>query len=134
MPKLPWTTITEVDPATQVTVMASRLPLRRHRHVPGFLRSTLRIRRQLARSEGLVGYALDAKLVGKTFWTLSAWTDRPSLGRFDRADPHRGEVDATRPRMLPTTFVLWTTTAGELPVDWAEAVRRVEEQAAAGSG
>ncbi|HLM64475.1 MAG TPA: hypothetical protein VK306_09280 [Acidimicrobiales bacterium] len=128
MPKLPWTTIDTVEPETEVVVMASRLPLRRYRHIPGFMAATLRIRRQLAQSEGLVGYALDAQLSRKTFWTLSAWTDRNHLRSFDRADPHKGSVAVTRPRMDPTTFVTWTTTAGELPVAWPEAVRRVEQR------
>jgi hypothetical protein len=90
--------------------------------------ATLRIRRQLAHSEGLVGYALDAQLSRKTFWTLSAWTDRHHLRSFDRADPHKGSVAVTRPRMDRTTFVTWSTTAAELPVTWAEAVRRVEQR------
>jgi hypothetical protein len=129
MPKLPWKTVTEVPPATEVTLMASRLPLRRHRSIPGFMGATLRIRRQLARSEGLVGYALDAQLVSKTFWTVSAWTGPETLGRFDQADPHRADKEAIRPRMLPTTFVYWTGKAGDLPVPWDEVHRRIHERA-----
>jgi hypothetical protein len=131
MPKLPWTQVDAVPPGTEVVVMASRLPLRRYRHIPGFLAATLRIRRQLARSPGLVGYALDARLLRKEFWTVSAWTDRQALGRFDRADPHKGSVEGIRPHMEPSTFVFWSTTAAELPVPWDEATRRVDEKRAA---
>lgn len=67
MPALPWTSISTAETGTQLTVMASRLPLRAHRHIPGFLRWTLRIRHQLAQTPGLVGYSLDAHLLGKTF-------------------------------------------------------------------
>jgi hypothetical protein len=31
--------------------------------------------------------------------------------------------------MADSTFVFWTTAAGTLPVDWAEAHRRLAEQA-----
>jgi hypothetical protein len=126
VPALPWKTISTVDPDTEYTVMASRLPLRHYRHIPGFMRWTLRIRRQLARSSGLVGYSLDAHLLRKTFWTLSAWTARPELARFDGADPHRTATRTIAPRMLPTTFVTWTCRAADLPISWNEARRRIE--------
>ena len=126
MPPLPWTTVGTADPDTQVTVMASRLPLRHYRHIPGFLRWTLRIRRQLADSPGLVGYALDAQLLRKTFWTVSAWTGGPALRSFNAADPHGRAVEAIRAQMEPSTFVVWTIPARDLPVGWDEVRRRVE--------
>ncbi|HEY8524137.1 MAG TPA: hypothetical protein VIL48_04180 [Acidimicrobiales bacterium] len=129
MPKLPWAEIESVPPDTEITVMASRLPLRRYRHVPGFLAATRRIRRQLARAEGLVGYALEAQLTRKTFWTVSAWTDLDRLYRFNRSDPHRADAAAIRPRMEPSSFVFWTARAGDLPISWREVRRRLAEQA-----
>ena len=128
MPKLPWVTVTELDPDAEVTVMASRLPLRRYRHIPGFMAATLRIRRQLAAAEGLGGYALDAELMRKTFWTVSAWADREHLQRFERADPHHAATRTIRPRMEPSTFVFWTGKAGELPIGWDEVRRRIGER------
>ena len=106
--------------------MASRLPLRSHLHLPGFLTATLRIRRQLAEAPGVVGYALDAKLWAKTFWTVSAWRSREHLEAFAATDPHRGDVDGIRPHMNPTTFVFWTSPASDLPITWAEVRRRIE--------
>ena len=70
MPALPWTQRQEVDPSREYVAMASRLPLERRRSIPGFLRDALAIRRQLARADGLVGYALDTELAHKTFWTF----------------------------------------------------------------
>jgi hypothetical protein len=131
MPKLPWTSITEVDPETDVTIMGSRLPLRSHLAIPRFMLATLRIRKQLKGSEGLVGYALDAQLTNKTFWTVSAWTSRDHLRQFDRADPHHADVQAIKPKMEPSTFVFWTGKAGDLPVDWADVHRRIAERQAA---
>jgi hypothetical protein len=130
MPKLPWTEVETVPPETELTFMASRLPLRHYRHIPGFMATTQRIRRQLAQSEGLVGYALEAQLLRKTFWTLSAWTGRDLLYRFHRADPHHAATEAIRPRMEPTSFVFWKGTAADLPLAWDEAYRRIAEQQA----
>lgn len=126
MPPLPWTTVSRVDPDTECTAMASRLPLRSHLRIPGFLRRTLAIRGQLSRAPGLVGYSLNAQLLHKTFWTLSAWTDRTALEQFAAADPHRSATASIRPAMLPTTFVFWTVRAGDLPLSWEEARRRIE--------
>jgi hypothetical protein len=94
MPALPWLQVSVADPGAELTVMASRLPLRRYRHIPGFLRWTMRIRAQLSNAPGLVGYSLDAHLLGKTFWTLSAWTGRQPLEEFVRTEPHKAAMAA----------------------------------------
>lgn len=134
MPALPWTTGTTVDPDHECVIMASRLPLARYRHIPRFLAATMKIRRQLAGAEGLLGYALDAKLLRKTFWTLSAWDNQQALDAFSMANPHRTRVNEIRPHMRPTTFVFWTANASDLPPAWADARRRIEEQAASDRG
>ena len=126
MPALPWKRIDEVDATTELTMMASRLPLRSHLHIPGFLRATLRIRRQLAAAPGIVGYALDAKLFAKTFWTVSAWRSREQLEAFAATDPHRSDVGKIRSHMEPTTFVFWTAAASDLPIPWDDVRRRIE--------
>ncbi len=71
-------------------------------------------------------YALDAKLFEKTFWTVSAWRSREQLEAFAATDPHRRDVGKVRPNMDPTTFVFWTAKAGDLPIAWDEARRRIE--------
>ena len=77
MPALPWLAVGTPDPDADLIVMASRLSLRSHGDIPRFLRHTWLIRRQLVRSPGLIGYSLDAHLLAKTFWTVSAWQSRP---------------------------------------------------------
>jgi len=129
MPALPWISVETADHDAELTIMASRLPLRSHRHVPRFLWHTWLVHRRLARSPGLVGYSLDARLVGKTFWTVSAWKSRPELGGFDRSSPHRAAKGAIRPAMRPSTFVMWRCRADALPITWQEVRNRVEAAA-----
>jgi hypothetical protein len=69
MPAIPWSNRADVGSATEVVVMASRLPLKQHRSVPGFMSATMKIRKQLGHADGLIGYALDADLVHAVFWT-----------------------------------------------------------------
>jgi hypothetical protein len=118
MPALPWTERHPVDPEREYVVMASRLPLKGYRFIPGFLRDTRRIRDQLANSEGLVGYALNAQLLRKTFWTFSVWTDQASLNAFNEKEPHRGIVERLLPRMNPTRFKFLHLRGSEIPTSW----------------
>jgi hypothetical protein len=127
MPALPWHNGVLVGSSTEVTVLASRLPLRSHRDIPSFLRWTVRIRGQLAATPGLIGYALDSQLLRKTFWTVSAWKSQNDLAAFNRASPHSDAVAVIRARMDPTTFVTWRTTAAQLPISWHEVRSRLDE-------
>jgi quinol monooxygenase YgiN len=129
MPALPWKSFGAVDPNHKYIVMASRLPLGRYRDVPAFLRASMDIRRQLRKADGLLGYGLDAKLVQRTFWTLSVWRDADALDAFARTDPHAARVRQVRPLMNTTTFVTWATTGDQLPVTWDQARSRVSEAA-----
>ena len=130
MPALPWKTFSSPDPARDYVVMASRLPLARYRDLPAFMSATAAIRAQLAGAGGLIGYALDAHPVQRTFWTVSAWDSQESLDAFSHADPHRGRVTVIRPRMRPTTFTFWTVPGAELPVSWPEVRRRIAAEQA----
>lgn len=118
MPALPWVSRDEIDAEIDYVVMASHLPLRRHREVPGFLRDTLAIRKQLAATPGLVGYGLKADIMHKEFWTYSVWRDEPSLQGFARSEPHRQIMSRLRPRMGETRFVTTVVKGGDVATEW----------------
>ena len=126
MPAMPWVTVRTPGPGVDLTIVATRLPLRSHRDIPRFLGHTARIMRQLGREDDLIGYSLLAELFRKTFWTVSAWDSRSGLGRFDRGKPHQDAKDSMRPSMLPSTIAMWGCTGSEVPVSWQEVRRRVE--------
>ena len=132
MPALPWTTFSPPDPGREYHAMASRLPLARYLDMFGFLRAATAIRGQLAHADGLIGYALDAHLAQKTFYTVSAWESQDALEAFSRADPHHARVEVIRPRMRPTTFTFWTVSGADLPIGWAEVRRQIAEAERAG--
>ena len=125
MPALPWAKIVDPEPDREYVVMASQLPLARYRSIPSFLAATVAIRNQLAHAGGLIGYALDAHLLRKTFWTVSAWESQEALQRFNRNDPHHARVERIRPGMQPAAFVFWTTPGSRLPIAWDDARRRL---------
>jgi heme-degrading monooxygenase HmoA len=120
VPALPWLQREEIDRDRGYVAMASRLPLRRYRSVPGFLRDTLAIRRQLAGAPGLVGYALNAELMKKTFWTFSVWRDQESLDAFAASDPHRQITARLRPQMDAPRFEFFPLAGEQLPMTWEQ--------------
>src|ERR1700757_3491456 len=128
MPALPWTQRQEIDPGREYVAMASRLPLKRRRSIPGFLRDALAIRRQLARADGMVGYALDAELARKTFWTFSVWEDQASLDAFASSDPHRAIIRRLLPLMGPTHFEFFQIPGSDLPLTWDQMKAPVRSQ------
>lgn len=132
MPALPWIRIAGAEPATELTVVATKLPLRSYRHIPAFLMWTLRIRRQVAHAEGLVGYSLDAHLLRKTFLTVSAWTSQAAVEEFVHRDPHASGMAAIRPSMGHSAFVFWTVAPEDLPLRWGDVRSRLAARARTG--
>lgn len=125
MPALPWLERQPIDPQREYVAMASRLPLKSYGSVPGFLRDTMQIRRQLAQTPGLVGYTLNAGLARKTFLTFSVWEDQASLDRFAASDPHRSIIARLRPRMKPTKFEFFPVSGTDLPLTWEQITARL---------
>ena len=117
MATLPWSIAKTNDaaPAREVTVLGSRLELRRHRDVPGFLRAAMRVRAQVRRSPGALGVSLVAHPRRREFWTLSAWTGDDAIGAFVRTEPHAGVMRRYHDRLAGATFTTFTVPATSLP-------------------
>ena len=113
MPDLPWTTRTEMEPGTEYLVMASHLPLKRITATVSFFRAVSAVRKQLATTDGLIGYTLRAKPLSRDYWTLSVWQDDAALRQFMRTRPHVQVMTSLRPIMGPTKFVTWKISAAD---------------------
>jgi quinol monooxygenase YgiN len=126
MPALPWTT-GPFNPTgdRELHVLTSTLPLTHYRDVPRFLRWGMKIRKQLATTDGCAGYSLDARLLRKTFYTLSAWEDRDAMNRFVRSGQHAAMLADMGGRLGESTFVESSTDLNGLPLDWAAAKQRL---------
>lgn len=92
------------------------------------MRYTRQIQRQLADSEGLVGYSMYANIVGKEFWTLSVWEDAEALRSFVHHTPHDKVMIDLLPDMGQTEFVQWKARGATIPPDWSAAKERVRER------
>ncbi len=133
MPALPWKSFATPDSDREYHALLSHLPLNTFRAMPKFFRFVFGIRRQLAGSEGLIGYSLDAHIPGKEFWTLSVWEDRESLWRFVQKMPHSQAMTDLLPRMGKTEFFHFEVDGSSVPPDWEETRQRMREQETDGS-
>ncbi|MFB7469179.1 DUF3291 domain-containing protein [Streptomyces sp. NPDC056224] len=128
MPDIPWSTLTQAAPDTDVYVMASRFETAT---LGGALRFFLKapgIVGQIRRAPGAHGVALRARVLDRTFLTLSAWQDRDALYGFARSEPHRSDSRELAAFMKESAFTFWTVKASELPISWTEAEHRLAGQ------
>ncbi|MGW6985573.1 DUF3291 domain-containing protein [Streptomyces sp. NPDC054932] len=128
MPDIPWSTPTQAAPDAEVHVMASRFETATLAGAVKFFLKAPGIIGQIRKAPGAHGVALRARVLRRTFLTLSAWEDRDALYRFARSEPHRSSSRAASAYMKESAFTFWTVRADELPVTWAEAERRLAEQ------
>ena len=128
MPALPWTSFTEAESDKEYAALLSHLPLTTFGAMPKFFRFVFGIRRQLAESEGLIGYSLDAHPLAKEFWTLSVWEDRESLWHFVQRMPHTQAMQDLLPHMKQTEFFHFEVKGSSVPPDWQETKRRMRER------
>ena len=129
MPTLAWrATSAAPSPDTPAVVMASRFQLGRARNVPGFLYDSLLVRRQVLRTPGALGVSLIARPLKRQFLTLSAWSSTEALNQLVREEPHRSAMKRHRAGMTHSQFVFWDIDAGNLPVAWDDAIRRLDTE------
>jgi hypothetical protein len=122
---LPWTTRADMKPGLEYLVMASHLPLNRVTSTVRFFRGVSAIRKQLAVTDGLIGYTLRAKPLAREYWTLSVWQDETALGAFMRTPPHAGLMTSLRPLLGPTKFTTWKISAADGHPSLTDALQRL---------
>jgi nitrite reductase/ring-hydroxylating ferredoxin subunit len=128
VPALPWKSFITPESEREYPALLSHLPLATFRAMPKFFRFVFAIQRQLAESEGLIGYSLDAHPLAKEFWTLSVWEDRDSLWRFVHKLPHSRAMQDLLPHMGETGFFHFEVAGSSVPPNWQETKRRMQER------
>jgi nitrite reductase/ring-hydroxylating ferredoxin subunit len=128
VPVLPWKSFTTAESEREYPALLSHLPLATFRAMPKFFRLVFAIQRQLAHSEGLIGYSMDAHPLAKEFWTLSVWEDRDCLWRFVHRLPHSRAMQDLLPHMGETGFFHFEVKGSSVPPEWQETKRRMRER------
>ncbi|HET6858984.1 MAG TPA: DUF3291 domain-containing protein [Streptomyces sp.] len=131
MPTVPWVTPNPAPPHTRAVVMASTFEVRTLKDVPRFFWKSFAAWRQLQSAAGVFGASLVAQPTKRLFCTLSAWESKDALYAYAKAEPHRSIMSTLRPTMRRSTFTFWEVPVEELPISWADAKRRLADQARA---
>ncbi len=132
--KLPWRTFRRPDPQREYLALMSYLPLSSFLSFPLFVWYALRVTRQLRRTPGLIAYSLEAKLLSREFWTLSAWESEELLQSFVKRFPHTAAMHWMAPRMGETFFTRYAVTGADLPLSWLEAHAREQKTRSVSQG
>jgi hypothetical protein len=130
MPALGWKSLNSAPAGSEPYVMASRFEVRSLPDSFRFLVKSLSAWNQVRHAPGAFGAALLAYPFRRVYYTLSAWEDRDALYAFAKTEPHKG-IMGLRKVMRNSTFTFWTVPATALPITWADAKHRIDDQAAA---
>lgn len=122
--KSPWKAFADLEPDREYLVLASSIPPRSHSSTWKF-RGSRAVGKQLAGTQGVVGFSLLARPLKKQYATLSVWVDEGALGAFVGASPHHELMAGLMPEMGATKFVRWTITGSAGRPSWDDALQRL---------
>ncbi len=123
--KSPWKSFAELDADTEYLVLASSIPARSLRSTPAMFTGSRKVSKQLAATDGVIGFALLAKPIAKDYSTLSVWRDQAALDAFSVAHPHDRMMAELAPLMGSTRFVTWSITGADGLPTWQQALDRL---------
>ena len=126
MLKQPWKQFRSPQADGEYLAMVTYFLLKRFRGMPRFNLYTNRVRRQLAESAGLVGYALGAKPWRKQFWTLSVWEDEKALRQFVHSGIHSGVMIVLQEDMADFRNCQWNVRGSNAPPTWDAALEQLD--------
>jgi heme-degrading monooxygenase HmoA len=123
--KSPWKSIAPLEPDKEYFVLASSIPPLSRSSTRRLFQGASEVRKQLASTEGLVGFSLLARPARKQYATLSVWVDEDALKAFADTSPHRALRADLAPEMGTTKFVRWTIKGSAGRPTWRDAMNRL---------
>ena len=123
--KSPWKSMKTLEPDREYTAFASSIPPVSRSSTGRLFKGASAVRKQLANTEGVVGFSLLARPLRKQYATLSVWIDDGALASFADTSPHRELMAELSPEMGPTKFVRWTISGSDGRPSWSDALRRL---------
>ena len=125
---MPWTVVAPAERSREYLVLLSYLPLRRYSKIPTFIQYSLQVQQQMRKTPGAIGYAMRAKILSRSFWTLSVWEGDQALMEFVRTAPHREAMKSIAPHMGATKFTRWKLLGSAVPPTWDDAMKREAQE------
>lgn len=123
--KSPWKTMQPMKPDRDYVVLASSIPPRTRASTRALFAGASAVRKQLANTDGVIGFSLLARPLRKQYATLSVWEDEAALESFARSEPHAQLMADLGPELAPTTFTRWSVHGGHARPSWRDALARL---------
>jgi hypothetical protein len=120
-----WKDLRSLEPDTDYLVLASSIPPKSMRSTFALFTGARAVRKQLAGTDGVIGFSLLAEPFAKRYATLSVWRDEDALCAFAKAPPHDQLMVELAPAMDGPKFVRWTIRGVDGVPTWDEALRRL---------
>jgi heme-degrading monooxygenase HmoA len=117
--------MTPIEHDREYLALVSSIPPRSRASTWQLFRGAREVRRQLSRTDGVIGFSLLARPWRKQYATLSVWVDADALTAFVDAAPHRELMTSLASAMAPTKFVRWTIHGREGRPRWRDALIRL---------
>lgn len=102
--------------------VATRLKVRQHRFVPGFLTGSLAVAWQARNSDGYLGGKLRVES-DNVFWTLTAWDSGSAVAAFRSSGTHATLAPKLAGWASEGVIGVWSSASPDLP-DWDEVARQ----------
>jgi heme-degrading monooxygenase HmoA len=114
-----------LEPDREYVVLASSIPPLSRSSTRRLFNGASAVRKQLSKTDGVVGFSLLARPLQKQYATLSIWEDEAALAAFADTSPHRELMADLSPEMAATKFVRWTIRGSDGRPSWSDALRRL---------
>jgi heme-degrading monooxygenase HmoA len=123
--KSPWKTMQPMEPDREYLVLASSIPPRSRASTRALFAGASAVRKQLAKTDGVVGFSLLARPFRKQYATLSVWEDEAAFENFAKSEPHAQLMADLGPEMAPTTFTRWKVQGSDARPSWSDALAKL---------
>ena len=121
----PWHNVLEVERDKTYVALLGLVRLESIQILPAFVRSAIKIERQLRRTPGVVGYRTAAAPHVLSFYHLSAWTDAEAIQTFVVTAPHETSMRELDGRLGQTIFRYWRVGGANLPLRLNDELHRI---------
>lgn len=130
----PWHNVLEVERDRTYVALLGFVRLPSIQILPAFVRSAIRIERQLRRTTGVIGYRTATAPHLLSFYHLSAWTDAEAIHTFVVTPPHETSMQKLNGRLGQTIFRYWSVDGASLPLRLNDELHRITPAPFGGQG
>ena len=119
--KSPWKTVQPIDADREYIGVVTELVPKSMRSTGRLFRGARQASEQIARSEGIVGFATLARPLRKQYRTISLWETEADVDAFARSGDHHQLVRDLAAELATVTSTRWRVSGSDGRPRWKQA-------------